>query len=711
MADAAALRLGVSRGPGGATIVDAGIALAGGIEAGRRIAELCMGGLGPGRHRGRLACRRTVPPRGCGSPSRCWPASPASMPAGACHTARARTAGAPWPPGPGRARAAKEALFGELGYRDPRPSACFVLETDRPPPDGLIAEVAGRVRAARARAGLRADADHQPRRHRADRGPGARGGAAQGARAGLPAGRRASTGLGRPPCRRRPPISSPPWAGPTTPCCTAARCSCSSPARRRGARPCRAAAELSSRDHGKPFAELFAAAGQRFLQARLDAVQPGQGHRDRPVDRPQLRRRASWPRNCWRARSGRLTRRRRTSMAPDILVLGAAGWHWAAPSAPFEPPASRRAADLCRCSARRSRGAAASGWASSRPAATGPGALYSGAARSSRSLCASASCTPWKPAACVWSTRRPPSSAASTSRPPASAWRLPGCRRRHLGGRVPRCGRGVSSRARLREGVALVLKPLFGAQGKGLRLLRAARRRCRRADEVGGVWYLQRYVGGESAWRDFRVMVIGGEPVAAMARHGIGWITNIRQGGRPEAVPASGELARLAVAAAAAVGCDHAGVDLIEDRDGRLLVLEVNSMPAWQGLQSVGPVDIAGIASPDGCGSGCADEPRCLVRAPPARRNCGAEAGQRPRPGRRARDDRRRFPPQRRSRGTRPVRPGAGRRPTHSRGVRRRGRRSGRIPISASCCFAPRFCAPPRPRRASCADLRRACET
>ena len=88
-------------------------------------------------------------------------------------------------------------------------------------------------------------------------------------------------------------------------------------------------------------------------------------------------------------------------------------------------------------------------------------------------------------------------------------------------------------------------------------------------------------------------MVIGGEPVAAVARHGLGWIPNIRQGGRPEAVPAAGELARLAVAAAEAVGCDHAGVDLIEGRDGRLLVLEVNSMPAWQGLQSVAGTDIA----------------------------------------------------------------------------------------------------------------------
>ena len=44
--------------------------------------------------------------------------------------------------GPGRARAAKEALFEELGYRDEADRACFVLETDRVPPAGLIDQVA-----------------------------------------------------------------------------------------------------------------------------------------------------------------------------------------------------------------------------------------------------------------------------------------------------------------------------------------------------------------------------------------------------------------------------------------------------------------------------------------------------------------------------------------------------------------------------------------
>lgn len=138
-----------------------------------------------------------------------------------------------------------------------------------------------------------------------------------------------------------------------------------------------------------------------------------------------------------------------------------------------------------------------------------------------------------------------------------------------------------------------VLKPLFGAQGRGLRLIEDAAELPAPAD-VGGVYYLQRFVEptGEG-WRDYRVFVIGGRAVAAMSRRGAGWITNIGQGGRPEPAAAAGRLGELAVAAAAAVTADHAGVDLIEAPGGGLLVLEVNSMPAWQGLQSVADVDIA----------------------------------------------------------------------------------------------------------------------
>ena len=144
----------------------------------------------------------------------------------------------------------------------------------------------------------------------------------------------------------------------------------------------------------------------------------------------------------------------------------------------------------------------------------------------------------------------------------------------------------------LARGGRLVLKPLFGSQGRGLHLIEIEAA-LPPPEEVAGVYYLQRYVEGEpEAWRDWRVLVAGGRVVAAMLRHGAQWITNAHQGARCELAVAELHLADLAIAAARAVGAGYAGVDVIRDREGRYLVLEVNSMPAWSALQRVSAVDI-----------------------------------------------------------------------------------------------------------------------
>jgi len=150
-------------------------------------------------------------------------------------------------------------------------------------------------------------------------------------------------------------------------------------------------------------------------------------------------------------------------------------------------------------------------------------------------------------------------------------------------------------RAEGRVGQPLVLKPLFGSQGRGLRLIERAGD-LPSAEDMGGVYYLQRFVDGSGpGWRDWRVFVVGRRAVAAMIRHGTQWRTNVSQGARCEGFAAKGHIAALAVAATAAVGASYAGVDIIEDRSGRHLVLEVNSMPAWAALQRVTTTDIAGM--------------------------------------------------------------------------------------------------------------------
>lgn len=141
----------------------------------------------------------------------------------------------------------------------------------------------------------------------------------------------------------------------------------------------------------------------------------------------------------------------------------------------------------------------------------------------------------------------------------------------------------------------LVIKPLFGSQGQGVRLIKHSDPfPVPMERHVDGLYYLQSYVdSGEGAWHDHRVFVINGKAVAAMVRHGVSWVNNVALGGRCEAISHDGELGALAEAASRAVDIDYCGVDIIRDHEGKMFVLEVNSIPAWKGLQAVTKLDIA----------------------------------------------------------------------------------------------------------------------
>jgi glutathione synthase/RimK-type ligase-like ATP-grasp enzyme len=78
-----------------------------------------------------------------------------------------------------------------------------------------------------------------------------------------------------------------------------------------------------------------------------------------------------------------------------------------------------------------------------------------------------------------------------------------------------------------------------------------------------------------------------------MTRCAVGWITNIRRGGQPEVLKPDAHIVDLALRAAASVGADYAGIDMLRDAEGQYWVLEVNSMPAWHGLQQVAESSIA----------------------------------------------------------------------------------------------------------------------
>jgi len=138
---AASLRLGIERTPQGATIVDAGIAQLGSIEAGLRIAEICMGGLGHARLTTdvstphwpwRVHVHASDPVLAClGSQLAGWSLS----------VGEGKQAYFALGSGPARALACKEALYHEIEYRDVSQNACLVLEVDKPPPPALIDKV------------------------------------------------------------------------------------------------------------------------------------------------------------------------------------------------------------------------------------------------------------------------------------------------------------------------------------------------------------------------------------------------------------------------------------------------------------------------------------------------------------------------------------------------------------------------------------------
>jgi methenyltetrahydromethanopterin cyclohydrolase len=139
--EARELRVDVSRVANGAHIVDAGVTAPGGVEAGRRIAEICLGGLGQvslsyapyQRWAWQIVVSTSNPLLAClGSQYAGWSLSHGDG------TDAFFSLGS----GPGRALAAREDLFKEFGYKDSHDHCVLVLETEKTPPPEVMDKVA-----------------------------------------------------------------------------------------------------------------------------------------------------------------------------------------------------------------------------------------------------------------------------------------------------------------------------------------------------------------------------------------------------------------------------------------------------------------------------------------------------------------------------------------------------------------------------------------
>lgn len=142
--DAQALRLGIERLENGTTMVDAGMKVRGGVLAGQRIAEICLGGLGQVRLRAGqlfsnwrwyLDVHTSNPVIAClGSQYAGW----------SLQHGEGKGAFTALGSGPARAMGSSEELFDELAYRDKADNACLVIEASQRPPAEIADKVAGK---------------------------------------------------------------------------------------------------------------------------------------------------------------------------------------------------------------------------------------------------------------------------------------------------------------------------------------------------------------------------------------------------------------------------------------------------------------------------------------------------------------------------------------------------------------------------------------
>ena len=151
---------------------------------------------------------------------------------------------------------------------------------------------------------------------------------------------------------------------------------------------------------------------------------------------------------------------------------------------------------------------------------------------------------------------------------------------------------------------SVVLKPLFGSEGRGLQLFNstdelASYLKLVFADpqreieklRLGNVLYLQQFLPHQF---DVRVLVIGEQTFAIKRIPQHGWISNVSQGATVEPFSLNDHERSLALSAARAVGGEFVGVDLMPVGDG-WKVLEVNGAPGWRGIKKAYPnLDVPG---------------------------------------------------------------------------------------------------------------------
>lgn len=147
-------------------------------------------------------------------------------------------------------------------------------------------------------------------------------------------------------------------------------------------------------------------------------------------------------------------------------------------------------------------------------------------------------------------------------------------------------------------GTPVVVKLLEGTQGIGVILADTTKVAEAIIETLSGPArmnvLLQQFVK-ESKGRDVRAFVVGNKVVAAMRRVAQAgeFRSNVHRGGRAEAIQLEKEFETVALHSAQIMGLRVAGVDMLEGKDGPI-VMEVNSSPGLEGIETATGIDVAG---------------------------------------------------------------------------------------------------------------------
>ena len=133
----------------------------------------------------------------------------------------------------------------------------------------------------------------------------------------------------------------------------------------------------------------------------------------------------------------------------------------------------------------------------------------------------------------------------------------------------------------------LIYKPLFGSQGDDIVKIS----KIKDFDKITNdskIYYIQEFIETKPS-HDYRVLVIkklNKYITYTMARYGDSYINNYSKGGKCLPVKLDNDLIKTAIAAAKVIDIPFCGVDIIKSND-KNYIIEINSIPAWKGMQSI----------------------------------------------------------------------------------------------------------------------------